>query len=252
MLHPDDRNEMARRFGADDSQIARDHLISHLLTGLGGIVGTEVVFFGGTALSRTHLSRGRLSEDIDLYTVGNRRDLANRLTDRWPRSVRREFPRLTWDPALGVVRDVEPALLVTDDAISIRIQLLSADATYRRWPTETGRVEVRYRDVPAVALTVPTLQAFVAMKASAWRDRHAARDLYDLANLAGIGAIDAGAVALLRDVTSVPLVGMDLAALPRHLDWHGQLAHQCRLEMDAESALAVVRRTWSAAANWDE
>lgn len=252
MLHPDDRSDVAMRFGADDSQVARDHLVSHLLAGLEAIAGDEVVFSGGTALARTHLSCGRLSEDIDLYTVGNRRALADRLTAGWPRSVRREFPRLTWNPELGAVRDVEAALLVTDDAISIRIQLLDADATYRGWPIERRRVEVRYRDVAPVSLIVPTLPAFVAMKASAWRDRQAARDLFDLASLARLGAIDSRAVALLREVTSVPLVGMDLAALPRGLDWHGQLAHQCRLDMDAETALADVRRTWSAAANWDE
>jgi predicted nucleotidyltransferase component of viral defense system len=82
MLSRENRASVADRFGADDAQIERDHLISHLLVGLAELVGDVVVFFGGTALSRTHLPSGRLSEDIDLYTSGDRRAIAEELTKR--------------------------------------------------------------------------------------------------------------------------------------------------------------------------
>ena len=82
MLSSEDRDLVAERFGADELQIDRDHLISHLLVGLTELVGNAVVFFGGTALSRTHLTAGRLSEDIDLYTSGDRRAIATELTTR--------------------------------------------------------------------------------------------------------------------------------------------------------------------------
>lgn len=250
MLSPEDRAAVAERFGADDSQIERDHLISHLLVGLAELVGDAVVFFGGTALSRTHLPAGRLSEDIDLCTSGDRQAVADELTTQWPLTVRREYPRLRWRPGLAEVRDIEPALVVAEDGATVRVQLLKADATYARWPTERRSIEHRYSDVPPTELIVPTAAAFVAMKAAAWRDRHVARDLFDLAALAGCGLIDEEAVALLRVVTGTPLVTADLERLPRDLRWKEQLAHQCRLDVDANTALAALREAWGDAAGW--
>jgi hypothetical protein len=250
VLQSEDRDAVAERFGADDTQIARDHLISHLLAGLAATVRDDVVFFGGTALSRTYLPVGRLSEDLDLYALGERREIAGVLTDRWPRTVRREYPRLAWGPSLRDVGELEPALLVSESGAMVRVQLLRADGTYRRWPTQIRQIESRYSDAPVAQLRVPTQQAFVAMKASAWRDRRAARDLFDLAALAELGAIDADAAALLRDVTGRPLVALDVAALPADLHWHEQLAHQCRLVLDAETALGRVRTAWAAIAGW--
>lgn len=234
----------------DDSQVERDHLISHLLVGLAELVGDVVVFFGGTALSRTHLPAGRLSEDIDLYTSGDRHAIAEELTTRWPRTVRREYPRLRWQPGLAEVPDIEPARVVAEDGATVRVQLLKADATYERWPTERRSIGPRYADTPPTELIVPTLPAFVAMKAAAWRDRHVARDLFDLSALALQGSIDEEAVALLVDVTGLPLVSAELERVPRSLRWQEQLAHQCRLELDAESALRAVRLAWGRAAGW--
>jgi predicted nucleotidyltransferase component of viral defense system len=250
MLSPEDRAAVADRFGADDSQIERDHLISHLLVGLAELVGDTVVFFGGTALSRTHLPEGRLSEDIDLYTSADRQAIAEELTTRWPLTVRREYPRLRWQPGLADVRDIEPSLVVAEDGATVRVQLLKADATYARWPTERRTIEHRYSDVPRTDLTVPSPPAFVAMKAAAWRDRHTARDLFDLAALGGRGLINQDAVTLLRDVTGTPLVTADLERVPKDLQWKEQLAHQCRLDLDADTALAASREAWGDAAGW--
>ena len=93
-------------------------------------------------------------------------------------------------------------------------------------------------------LTVPTRPAFDAMKADAWRDRRAARDLFDLATLADQGAIDAGAADLLRRVTGVGLATADLETLPADVEWRTQLGHQCRLEIEAADALRKVRDAW--------
>ena len=54
-------------FGATAAQVRRDHAISHVLAALADM-RADLVFFGRTALSRTFLCQGRLSEDIDLYT----------------------------------------------------------------------------------------------------------------------------------------------------------------------------------------
>ena len=67
--------QVATAFGVSDEQVRRDHLISHVLTALSDLA-LPVIFFGGTALARTHLSDpeagARLSEDIDLYSPQRR------------------------------------------------------------------------------------------------------------------------------------------------------------------------------------
>lgn len=71
MLDPRERQKVQRLFSANEAQVIRDHAISHVLAAMQGI-NTELIFFGGTALSRTFLRMGRLSEDIDLYSPDRR------------------------------------------------------------------------------------------------------------------------------------------------------------------------------------
>ena len=55
---------VAGRFGAPDTQIIRDHLISHVLAAIADWPNRDrVTFFGGTALCRTWLPDLRLSMD---------------------------------------------------------------------------------------------------------------------------------------------------------------------------------------------
>jgi predicted nucleotidyltransferase component of viral defense system len=56
----------ADRFGVSDEQVRRDQAISHVPAVVAEEFADEVIFFGGTALSRTHLLHARRSEDIDL------------------------------------------------------------------------------------------------------------------------------------------------------------------------------------------
>ena len=71
-LRRDEATTVAQQFGVALEQVHRDHLISSILAALQAHAG-EVIFFGGTALARTYLPAGRLSEDIDLIAVTDRR-----------------------------------------------------------------------------------------------------------------------------------------------------------------------------------
>lgn len=73
MLEPAEEHAVAERFGVARAQVRRDHLISHLLAAISHHLADDVLFFGGTALSRTFAPDGRLSEDIDLIALHNRR-----------------------------------------------------------------------------------------------------------------------------------------------------------------------------------
>lgn len=250
MLGAAERAAVADRFGVSGEQIERDYLLSLVLAVLAREAADDVVFFGDTALARTHLPEGRLSEDLDLIAVGSRREVAARLDRVLPRAVQREYGRLTWRPPLSAVRDTVLANLLTADGLAIRVQLLSASG-YPSWPTEARALHQRYRDAPPARLRVPTRPAFVAGKMAAWCDRAAPRDLWDLWALAGIGAIDAETAALFREygpTATVPQPWM-FAEAPSQARWEAQLAGQTRLEVSAAEALESVRDAWSHAVN---
>jgi hypothetical protein len=96
---------------------------------------------------------------------------------------------------------------------------LEAHRDYAARPNEDIHVELRYRDVPtSVMLRTPTLAAFAAMKTAAWVDRRAARDLFDLAGLARIGAPTSEAADLVQAATGLT-VGRNLFAPGPVRDW---------------------------------
>ncbi|MBQ0928810.1 nucleotidyl transferase AbiEii/AbiGii toxin family protein [Saccharopolyspora endophytica] len=129
MLDPDEEHAVAAQFGVARDQVRRDHLISHILAVLSHHFADEVLFFGGTALSRTFIPEGRLSEDIDLIALTHRGATAEKIEGSLIRGVRREYPGLTWHPPLTAVRDVEPAVLVDPNGATVRLQLLNRPAT---------------------------------------------------------------------------------------------------------------------------
>jgi predicted nucleotidyltransferase component of viral defense system len=247
MLHPDEETAVAERFGVARGQVRRDHLISHLLAAISTHAADEVIFFGGTALSRTIAPHGRLSEDIDLIALGRRRDTAEKLETGLLRTTRREFPGLRWQPRLTAVRDTEPAVLTTTDGITVRLQLLRSEG-YPPWPTTTASLVQRYSDTPSATLTVPTAAAFAAAKTVAWMDRAASRDLFDLWLLAQAGAISTEAAGLFtrHGPTTTPPTRALFAHPPQEPHWRRDLSGQTRLTITAHHAATIVGDTWDA------
>ncbi|MEW2479987.1 nucleotidyl transferase AbiEii/AbiGii toxin family protein [Mycobacterium sp. NPDC049093] len=245
-MNTDEKAAVAEQFGVATEQVERDHLISHLLAFLSRDFGDRIHFIGGTALARTHLSNGRLSEDIDLIAVGDRRSVAAGLDAALPRALARTHGRLALDPALSSVRDTHPAILRTSDGLAVRLQLLSPRDRIV-WPTERRSLVQRYSDAPAAELLVPTRPAFAASKTATWFDRHASRDLWDLWALDRIGAIDAEAENLYRRFgpTNNPPALRDFMTAPTEADWQSQLAGQTRLTVSPKDALTAVHDAWA-------
>lgn len=98
-LSQEDLDRGTARFGVADDQVRRDHAISHILGGISNRLRDDVIFFGGTALSRTHLVHARLSEDIDLIALGDRREIAERLVTSINTALLRTHGRLSWLPS---------------------------------------------------------------------------------------------------------------------------------------------------------
>ncbi|GEA89795.1 nucleotidyl transferase AbiEii/AbiGii toxin family protein [Cellulomonas cellasea] len=246
-LDPDELVSVAERFGVADEQVQRDHAISHMLAALARTAADHVVFFGGTALSRTHLMNLRLSEDIDLIAIGPRTEAARAVTNAFDAGpVRRELGRITWRPDLGVARGSAAAVAITATGHAVKVQLLSGQG-YPSWPSELVPIQQRYSDVPAASLRVLTRDAFAASKLSAWIDRRTSRDLYDLWAMVGAGMITTGAADLfcrLGQRTRVPERAV-IAVEPSD-DWVTALGGQTRIAIDQGSAADVVANAWSA------
>lgn len=240
---------VADRFGVAIEQVRRDHLISHILAALSAFHREQVIFFGGTALARTYLPTGRLSEDIDLIATGARRETAVAIEQTLERALRRSHGRISWAPRLTAVRDTDAAVLLANDGqLAVRLQLLD-HLSYAPWPTELHRMDQRYSDVGSATLRVPTAAAFAAWKTVAWHDRCAPRDLWDLWALAQSGEITTHAAELFvahGPISNAPQPWMFTSA-PAEERWQAQLSAQTRLAGSAAEALQVVADAWARA-----
>lgn len=236
-------------FGVAIEQVRRDHLISHILAALSASHREYVTFFGGTALARTYLATGRLSEDIDLIATGARGETAAAIEQTLEPALRRSHGRISWAPRLTAVRDTDPAVLLANDGqLAVRIQLLDHRG-YPTWPTEFRPIEQRYTDAGPATLRVPTAPAFAAWKTVAWHDRGAPRDLWDLWALAELGEITKRAAELFvahGPTGNAPQPWMFTSA-PTEERWRSQLAGQTRLTVGAAEALHVVANAWARA-----
>ena len=226
MIEQSEVEAVAARFGAPDTQIIRDHFISHVLDAIADWPHNDrATFFGGTALCRTWLPDLRLSEDIDLL-IDSPTD-GDGLRQHISRRLRREFPNLAWT-RLGAQHQVETWTLAADD-LEVKVQLAQWRHGWQAIPIVTEAIQLRYSDLPdSVAIRVPTPSGFAAMKLLAWFDRHAPRDLYDLAALADAGHIDGGAVDLVRSLAGYRPGSALERSVPRSVEssWQAELGHQ--------------------------
>jgi predicted nucleotidyltransferase component of viral defense system len=243
-LSQDEIDQVRDEFGVATEQVVRDHAVSHVLGALSDMDGADgLIFFGGTALSRTFLPTLRLSEDIDLIARGNRTDLAHRIQRAVAARLRRSHGEVTWTPSLADTKGADAAVLRIGDTVLIRVQLVSAEG-YPAWPTERRALIQRYSDAPAATLATLTARAFVANKTSAWADRHAPRDLYDLWALGEHGHIDAEAADLFRRYGQGGNPKTWLTEPPTDKAWNAALAHQGRIRISATDALTEVKDMW--------
>ncbi|MEU4540116.1 nucleotidyl transferase AbiEii/AbiGii toxin family protein [Streptosporangium sp. NPDC023825] len=229
-------------FDATDEQIRRDHLISHVLSHLAHIEEPGLVFYGGTALARTHLDTFRLSEDVDL--LARPRNRWNQVIEtRLLRALRREFGTVTWTVSPCEAKEPAAALLHTEGALQLKIQVAELDYDRGLWPTEKRSILMRYKDLSPISMTVPTATAFAAMKMSAYLNRFAPRDLADLAELANRGMIDAEAIALARRVIGWAPSPRMFSSVPSGTtnSWEVDLAHQLAALPDPDDCLRRVR-----------
>jgi len=246
------QDEVARvmtQFGVSTEQVLRDHAISHVLGALTRMDGVgDLVFFGGTALSRTFLPTLRLSEDIDLLFRGRRADMAARIESAVARGLRRSHGEVTWLPRLVDTAGSDSAVLAVGERIQIRVQLLPGER-YPAWPTERRDLVQRYSDAPAASMTTLTAAAFAAAKTVAWIERHAERDLYDLWALGEHGYIDAEAADLFARLGSTggAVQPWMFDRAPTEKSWQTALAHQGVVRVSAAEALGVVSARWESA-----
>ncbi len=241
MIDARERQKIQDLFSVNEAQVNRDHAISHVLAALQQIK-TRFVFFGGTALSRTFLVEGRLSEDIDLYS-SDRQALCLEM-DGLPNLLEEEFPQANWNVLPSRTKDSEYSLLVCDSSIQIRVQIV--DSNTRGWqkvPTELSEMRQRYSDAPPAKLFTPTFDGFVAMKVLAWFDRRTPRDLFDLEGLSWKEPVTENARKLIEQLRGFRVSG-EMMNRPVVGAWREELAHQTKLKTTAEESLRRVLEWW--------
>jgi hypothetical protein len=101
-----------------------------------------------------------------------------------------------------------------------------------------------------VNLVVPTAQAFGAMKLTAYVDRAAPRDLFDLMKLAERGMLGEESIALARELLGRSLAKQEFAKGPTDDQWSLELSHQVADPGTPSEALDVVRRVLAECLGW--
>jgi len=242
MIESEEVRSFARHWGVSPSQILRDHLISHLLLALEGTPG--VVFFGGTALSRSYLEGRRLSEDVDFYLEPTSPADRSELVATLQRGTRRDFPGLRVEQVARLSDVVTYDVSHAD--LAVKLQIVGARPEHRSYAVDETAVLLHYSDLPPVAqLAVPTIPSFGAMKLGAYEDRHASRDLFDLAGLVAIDGLSPETLVILRRVRGYGPVKHQYEDRFRPTDgeWQAELGHQTKGLGDPQDALETVRST---------
>ncbi len=243
MIDETEIDTVARQLGVPDSQVRRDHLISHALVALADSpTAGGVTFFGGTALCRTWLPDLRLSEDIDLLV--DSRNIGSEIREHISRALRREFPTIEWT-VLDSQHEVETCTLATGN-VDLKVQF----ALWRHgWQdaidTTRAPVLLRYSDLPqSTELTIPTASGFASMKLMAWLDRAAPRDIYDLAALAEANMIDRNALQSVQAIaghTPTSRSITNVAMTRARSDWKSELEHQLGNPKSLDDCIDLVR-----------
>lgn len=242
----EDLDRVMTRFGVAEEQARRDFVISWMLWAVSQAT-PDVVFFGGTALSRTLLPDLRLSEDLDLLPIGPRATVAEALHQHLTHDLERGFGRVSADIALPDTRHPH-ASVYSVGGHRVRVQLVDRDAF--SWPWRAIRLEQRFSGCPPVTMNTFTSEGFAAAKTAAWCERNAPRDLYDLWALAVGGHITPAAVAVfvrLGPTNTPPSPSIFPSRPPSEQEWKDALGHQCIPAVGPDEAYRIVRDAWHAA-----
>jgi predicted nucleotidyltransferase component of viral defense system len=242
--------QVAQAFGVNTEQAERDLLISHVLAAL-SMLTPDAVFYGGTAIARTYLPNFRLSEDIDLF-VTPRQAAVQRIEGELPGMLSRDYGKTQWLTLPSSVRESGDAFLAGERGAVLKLQVGEYDDERRRWPVEARKLDLRFNDLPATVMRVPTSDGFVAMKVAAWDDRHAARDLADLWALNEVGLITENAEPVIRHALGRSINASSFRSVPPATleSWEPQLAHQMAEVPDPEMCRRDVYERFATLLGW--
>lgn len=242
-----DAIKQQEHFGVSRAQVEHDFIISRILATIAPLA-EHFIFYGGTALSRTFLDGLRLSEDIDLLSIGPRSRVAAALDDAIRSGLERDFGQVHAEPWLAEAKADTTASIYEVGTIRVRIQLIDG-RDYATWPTQTSKLSQRYPGLPEIELTTFTPAGFIGAKTEAWCDpsRNAPRDLYDLWALARGGYMDAMAALVYKKhgaTGGYPRAWAFPKRPPSDRDWTDALGHQCIPQVGPDEAFDQVSHAW--------
>lgn len=246
-----DLDRVMRVFGVAESQVRRDFVISWMLWSISRSA-PDVVFLGGTALSRTLLPDLRLSEDIDLMPLAPRAGVATAIDRGLIEDLERGFGQVSSDLPLPRTRHAQSAVYSVG---GYRVRLQLVDRHSYSWPWAPRDIGQRYEGCPPAVLNTLTPDGFVAAKTAAWCERKAPRDLYDLWALAREGHVTGAAAETFRRLgptNTTPAPALFPERPPTEQEWKDALGHQCIPHVGPVEAYRTVVDAWDIATSEDE
>ena len=246
-----DLDRVMRQFGVTEAQARRDFVVSWMLWSISRST-PDLVFFGGTALSRTLLPDLLLSEDIDLMPLGPRAVVAAAIHHSLTQDLERGLGRVSADINLPDTRH-PGASVYTVGGHLVRVQLV--DRHSHPWPWQPTNLDQRFAGCPPATMNTFTKEGFAAAKTNAWCERNAPRDLYDLWALAVNGHLTPAAAEVFRKLgptNTPPSPTIFPAGPPGEREWKDALGHQCIVAVGPTEAYLAVIDAWRTATKPDE
>jgi len=248
------RRDLQRRaavLGIDERHVELDYVLQHLLAQLARDPG-ELIFRGGTALSRIYWPDFRISEDLDFIGEGDLLDLRGQAE----RAVGRAAEEMGFDVGLDIAgwRDDRLRAAVTwSSALGRDGELLIDVVRHQRpgLPPASLPLDLRYPDLegePVPAIPVLQLREILANKWLMLGDRDEPRDLFDLWwALARAGARFEDIAVAHRATYGYPPMSASMEHATRlERGWRQRLEHQLRDLPPFRGAMDEVRRHFEA------
>jgi predicted nucleotidyltransferase component of viral defense system len=238
----------ARRLGVDAGLIRKDHVLNHVLAGIAADPG-DLVFRGGTALSRAHWPDFRISEDLDFVTEGKLMqgsELVTRAVGKAAQGTGHDL-RVEFDnPDSSWMR----AIIRWDEAL-VSVDLNRAERP--RLPTDLCDLDLPYSDLAdePSQIDVVALEEILADKLYMLDDRQEPRDLFDLwygTCVKGVPFDEIAAVFKTKYGGTPSLWRVD-RALKAERAWGERLAHQMR---DLPPFTRVLKELRTKVQKWEE
>jgi predicted nucleotidyltransferase component of viral defense system len=187
MITRDELQEYAKTKNYNLGQAEKDYYQEIILFILYSESGKELVFKGGTALSKCY-GLDRFSEDLD-FTASTKKDYEKMITEGLKRFlIPFEYAKKENDNSINIVYKIQGPLYTGQLNTACRIQVEISRREQIMTPPKKVTLGLHIREIPQFEAVTMDKEEILAEKTRALITRNKARDLYDIFYLIKIKA----------------------------------------------------------------